>query len=91
LDPIGGQALIVLNEEFRYPIWRALQGSVFVDIGNVYPRVRDLDLSGLRYDVGLGLRLQTPVGPVRVEYGRKVDPRPGESNGELFLSIGNGF
>ena len=90
-EPTGGQALLVLNEEFRYPIWRSLHGVVFVDIGNVFLLAKDIDLGELRYDVGLGFRLETPVGPIRLEYGRKIDREPGESAGELFLSIGNSF
>jgi outer membrane protein insertion porin family len=90
-EPTGGQAMLVLNEELRYPIWRSLHGVVFVDAGNVFLRVKDIDLGDLRYDVGLGFRLETPVGPIRLEYGRKIDRQPGESAGELFLSIGNAF
>jgi outer membrane protein insertion porin family len=89
--PSGGQALVLWNEELRIPLWRRLKGVAFYDAGNVYPEVGDVDLSDVRHVLGLGLRLETPIGPLRIEYGRKLDREPGESRGELFLAIGNAF
>jgi outer membrane protein insertion porin family len=89
--PIGGQALLILNEEFRFPIWAQLRGVVFYDVGNVWLEVSDVDLGGLRQNVGVGLHYLTPIGPLRVEYGRKLDREPGETKGELFFAIGTAF
>ena len=75
----------------RFPVWKSLQGVVFFDAGNVYRESNDLDLTDLRAAAGLGLRLNTPVGPFRVEYGWKLDREPGESIGEFFFSIGQAF
>ena len=84
----GGEALLLLNNEWTFPIWRALRGEVFLDAGNVYPTVSDFDPTDLRSSAGLGLRLDTPIGPIRVEYGWKLDRRPDESAGELVFGIG---
>ena len=90
--PTGGQAMIVANLEYRYPIWRLLVGDVFYDTGNVFPRARDIfDLGDLRHVVGLGFRLETALGAIRLEYGWKVDRKPEETPGEVYLSIGNAF
>ena len=83
--------MLIVNEELRFPIWRDLKGVIFYDVGNVYVQVSDFDPSDVRHVLGLGLRLETAIGPLRLEYGRKLDREPGESAGEFFLSIGSAF
>ncbi len=89
--PTGGEALLVFNEEFRYPIWRVLRGIVFFDAGNLATRASALDLSDFRTVLGLGFRIDTPIGPFRFEYGWKLDRREDETAGEFHLSIGQAF
>lgn len=88
VDPGGGEALLLLNQEYRVPLWRALRGVVFYDAGNTYEIGTDLDPTDLRHVLGTGLRFETPIGPLRFEYGRKLDRRDGESSGEFFVAIG---
>jgi outer membrane protein insertion porin family len=90
-SPSGGEAMILFNEELRFPIWRALKGVVFYDAGNVFIEVEDFRPLDLRHVLGTGLRLETPIGPLRVEYGHKLDREEGESAGEIFLAIGSAF
>ncbi len=90
--PLGGEALVVLNQELRFPLFGDLGATVFVDVGNVFPRVSDMFKDfDLRSTAGVGLRYRTPVGPVRMEYGWKLDREEGEGIGEFYLSIGNSF
>ncbi len=89
--PTGGEALFLINQELRFPIWSQLKGVVFYDAGNVYEEAEDIDLDDLRHVLGLGLRLETPIGPLRFGYGGKLDREPAESRGEFFLSIGSAF
>jgi outer membrane protein assembly factor BamA len=90
-DPLGGEALFLLNEELRFSIWRQLQGAVFIDVGNVYRTVNDFDLGDLRESAGAGLRLMTPIGPFRMEYSIVLDQRPDEDPGRFYISIGQAF
>jgi len=90
-NPTGGEALFLINAEFRFPIWRQFQGVLFYDVGNVYTKVSDMSLTDLRHVLGAGVRLVTPIGPFRLEYGRKLDREEGESEGEFYLSIGYPF
>ena len=53
--------------------------------------VRDLDLDEIRSGVGIGLRYLSPIGPLRLEVGRKLDRQAGESSTVVFLSFGNPF
>jgi outer membrane translocation and assembly module TamA len=45
----------------------------------------------MRWGVGLGLRLDTPAGPIRLEYAHKINPRPGESAGQWWFAFGMPF
>jgi outer membrane translocation and assembly module TamA len=89
--PTGGNALLLGGAELRYDLTRSFQLATFFDIGNVYPEVRDLSLPDLRKSVGLGVRYLTPIGPIRLDYGHKIHPLPGESAGRFHLTIGYAF
>lgn len=90
-DSLGGNALLVVNQELLYPLRPPLHTLVFVDAGNVYWRLRDFDPSDVRWSAGLGLRFRTPAGPLRLEYGWKLDREPDEDPGELHFSLGLAF
>jgi outer membrane protein insertion porin family len=103
--PEGGAGLLLTSLEWRFPVIGVVGGTVFVDGGNVWPAWRDVRPSALRWGAGLGVRVRTPVGPIRLEYAWKFErltyrfentedgiPRTvNESPGELFLSFGNAF
>ncbi len=90
-DPTGGDALFILNNEMRFPIFHILDGVGFLDLGNVYRKISDFDPFDVRASAGLGLRLRTPFVLLRLDYGFKLDRRQGESRGKLFFSIGQAF
>ena len=93
--PRGGNGVLILNAELRVPVWKELGAAVFVDGGNVWERVTDFELGELRGSAGFGLRYRSPIGPVRVDLGFKMDRR--EFNGRveprtvLHFSIGQAF
>jgi outer membrane protein insertion porin family len=75
--PIGGSSEVAFSSELRAVLRGALGGVVFVDGGNVWKEEWKVDLSDLRYAVGLGLRYQTRVGPARFDYGYQLNPIDG--------------
>jgi outer membrane protein assembly complex protein YaeT len=89
--PTGGNALVLGSVELRYDLTGSFQLASFLDIGNVYPEIGDLSLTDLRESVGLGVRYLTPIGPIRLDYGHKLDRRPGEAAGRFHLTIGYAF
>lgn len=89
--PIGGNAFFLGNLEFRISIMKNWRIVAFFDTGQVWLDNKDMDLTDLRYTAGLGLQYNTPVGPIRVDYGHKIDRRAGESSGEVHFSIGHAF
>ena len=89
--PAGGEALFILNNEIRVPLVSIVDGVAFVDIGNVFDRVREVDVSNLRNTGGIGIRVRTPWFVVRGDYGVVFDPRPGEKRSRFYFSIGQAF
>jgi len=72
--PLGGTSLLEASVEYRFPFWGPLQGAVFVDGAMVGQSLEALISEGTSaLTPGLGGRLPTPVGPIRVDLG--VRPR----------------
>ncbi|HEY2014814.1 MAG TPA: outer membrane protein assembly factor, partial [Bryobacteraceae bacterium] len=88
---LGGNGMLILNNELRFPLVKMLDGVGFVDIGNVYAHVSDFTLSDLRKAAGMGLRVRTPWFLLRLDYGFNLGRRPGEPSGRVFFSIGQAF
>ena len=88
--PTGGNVFLLTNLELRTSLGRGFGLVTFVDAGNVWLKAGDMDLS-LKYTAGLGLRYSTPVGPLRIDYGHKLNREKGESSGEIHFSIGQAF
>jgi outer membrane protein assembly complex protein YaeT len=88
--PFGGEALLLFNNELRFPIFGMLHGAGFLDIGNVYPKISDFNFN-VRKSAGLGLRLKIKFIPLRFDYGFKLDRKPGERGSAYFFSIGQSF
>jgi outer membrane protein assembly complex protein YaeT len=89
--PIGGEAMLILNNELRMPLVSIFDGVVFMDIGNVYNRISDISLTDLRKSTGVGLRVRTPWVLLRGDYGIVIAPRPGEPRSRFYFSIGQAF
>ncbi len=92
--PTGGNELLIFNSEARIPlpIMQGLRIVPFYDGGNVFPTVGFHDfLSLYSNNVGLGLQYKTPVGPIRFDLGRNLNPIPGISATQYFVSIGQAF
>jgi outer membrane protein insertion porin family len=94
--PKGGNAVLVVNAELRVPIWGDLGAVAFVDGGNVFARVDDFAIGDIRGAAGFGLRYRSPIGPLRLDLGFKLD-RQLLPNGEqerptaLHISLGQAF
>lgn len=71
-NPIGGQSLAYLTTELTFPIITRVRGAVFADVGFVNAGANDFSTSGVNADIGVGLRLDLPIGPIRVDYGIPV-------------------
>jgi outer membrane translocation and assembly module TamA len=94
--PQGGNGMLIVNVELRAPYWKGLGLVGFVDSGNVFRRASDVDLAELRVATGFGVRYRSPIGPLRVDLGFKVNPRllasgSRERGSVLHISLGQAF
>jgi outer membrane protein assembly factor BamA len=90
-DAEGGSALLVLNGELRFPVYRWLKGVGFVDLGNVYPKVSDLSLTDLQIGVGAGARFDTPFGLFRFDLGVPANRRSFDPHWRIHVGLGHAF
>ena len=74
IAPIGGNSIVLLNAEYRFPIFSTVGGAVFTDIGNVFAKTR-INFGHLRYGVGTGIRYVSAVGPIRFDVAYKLGRR----------------
>jgi len=92
---IGGNSEILGTVEYQVPLFFGIKAALFFDAGNVYgPDITagtKFDPTDLRYGAGLGMRWNSPFGPIRVDYGIKLDQKKGESFGNFNFSAGSSF
>ena len=86
---IGGNSMLETSIELRFPIYDIFSGVGFTDVGNVWRKTFDYDLRQLNSNAGLGLRISTPIGPVRLDLATPVFVEPFRL--QLFVSIGHAF
>ncbi|MBI1976022.1 MAG: BamA/TamA family outer membrane protein, partial [Candidatus Omnitrophica bacterium] len=91
-DPIGGKSMMIANVEYVFPIVEVLKGSIFYDTGNVWRRAGDIGSGTFRSGTGVGMRIKTPIGPVKLDWGYPLNPPAGESKkGRFHFNISRGF
>jgi len=97
-DPLKGNFYVFANlADFRFPLFWWVNGALFLDAGNVWPEFTDIKspiglLDDLRWAIGPGIRVDTPIKLVaRLDFGFKIDKRPGESAWELHFDLGQPF
>ncbi|HEX5715477.1 MAG TPA: BamA/TamA family outer membrane protein, partial [Thermoanaerobaculia bacterium] len=88
---VGGTGLFLFNLEYRFPLFGAVGGTVFYDAGNVWADWRDMDPADLKGGAGVGVRYLSPIGPLRLDIGWKLDREPGEKDFAVSVSFGNPF
>ncbi|MFC1767007.1 BamA/TamA family outer membrane protein, partial [Candidatus Margulisiibacteriota bacterium] len=88
-----GVRKLILNAEYRYFFNETFQGVLFYDLGNAWGTVDDPgggpDFANFMSGRGFGLRLTTPLGPIRLDYGVGASNSFGE--GVIHFSIGQAF
>lgn len=91
--PIGGKSMANINAELRFPLYKQLSGVVFTDMG-ILTQDRFADIAANKWlgASGFGLRLASPIGPIRFDIGwkwKKRDPR--DKSFAFFFTLGHAF
>ena len=91
-EPLGGNTLVRFTMEYTFPIIDKVRGAIFYDGGFVNSGTYDFTGSNYNDDFGIGVRIELPIGPVRIDYGipRKRDMFT-SSNGQFNFNIGYQF
>jgi outer membrane protein assembly complex protein YaeT len=94
-DPVGGEAVLEFSLEGRFPlpIFEKIGGVVFLDAGNVFPRIHNLDLGQLKYSPGVGLRYLSPIGAIGVDIAfptNRINYQL-DSPYQIHFTVGYGF
>jgi outer membrane protein assembly factor BamA len=87
----SGEAVFVLNQEIRFPIYRWFQGVGFYDAGNVYLQTSDFNPLDLRHSAGVGVRVALPFGLLRLDWARVLDPKLGEQTSQIWFNLNHAF
>jgi outer membrane protein insertion porin family len=92
-EPIGGESFWIANVEETFPIYPDLiKGAVFFDTGNVFETIEDFGDGGVFSGVGAGVRIKTPIGPVRLDAGYPLDEVTGDKKKlRFYFNISQGF
>ena len=90
-NPQGGDLRILMNLEWRFPLYRWLGGVVFFDVGMVTPSVPDFAWSAFYPGVGSGLRITTPIGPIRLDVGYGLRQVRNDDRFQVYLTVGQAF
>ena len=90
---IGGTKFVQFNFELRFPLFgnAGIIGLLFFDTGDLYDTGDPIRLGSLRKSAGFGFRWNSPMGPIRIEYGKVIHPKEGESSGGFEFSMGSAF
>jgi outer membrane protein assembly complex protein YaeT len=87
----GGEAMWTTNAELTRNIAGALKATAFFDAGTLAREFDSLGSAEIEMAVGLGLRLDLPIGPIRLEYGHNLTKDTGEPEGTFHFAIGTAF
>jgi outer membrane protein insertion porin family len=88
-QPVGGNTYVNTTFEYTIPIVDRVRFAFFADAGEVESDAYAFKADDLRADFGSGVRLNLPIGPLRLDYGIPIKPRLG--SGKIQFSVGYQF
>ncbi|MFV0416191.1 MAG: outer membrane protein assembly factor BamA [Chthoniobacterales bacterium] len=91
-NPVGGNTMLYGTAEITFPLFSRVRGAIFTDWGVVNRESFDFGTGQFNGDVGIGLRVDLPIGPVRVDYGFPiVTDEYNDGNGRFNINVGYQF
>jgi outer membrane protein insertion porin family len=97
-DAVGGQARLIMNAELQFPFPgtgsdRSLRWFTFVDGGNVFnlEQGEKINFSNLRYSAGVGISWVSPIGPLKLSFGKALNAKANDKPQAFQFQLGTGF
>ncbi len=90
-DAVGGTKEFIVNLEYLFPIVGSVKGLFFFDTGAAFDNGQMISWGPMRQSAGVGLRVITPFGPLKVDLAYKLDKRKDEDAYKLHFSVGTIF
>ena len=90
-EATGGNALLIFNEELRVSLYKSFGMVFFFDHGNVWREFDEIEFNQIKSTTGIGFRINTPIGPLRVDWGYKLNREALESASEYQFMLGHVF
>ncbi len=90
-EPLGGQSSARFTIEYTVPIIEKARAAVFYDTGFVNAPSWDFSTNHIVSDVGIGLRLDLPIGPIRIDYGIPIQKDINSGGGKFNFNVGYQF
>jgi outer membrane protein insertion porin family len=93
-DAIGGESILLGSVEYTIPLVDVIKFATFFDAGNVWAKAADFGKNKIYAGYGIGFRVKTPIGPMKLDYGIPLDKEPGEDSkrsGKFYFSVSRGF
>ena len=90
-EPLGGQTKAAFTVEYTIPLIEKARAAIFYDTGFVNAAPWDFSTSHVVSDVGVGLRLDLPIGPLRIDYGIPIQKDRTRGNGKFNFNVGYQF
>ncbi|MFL6506195.1 MAG: outer membrane protein assembly factor BamA [Candidatus Udaeobacter sp.] len=90
-EPVGGQSMARATVEWTFPIIEKARGALFYDMGFVNSDAWSFGFNHMASDVGIGIRLDLPIGPLRLDYGYPVMRDGYNGGGHFNFNVGYQF
>ena len=90
-EPLGGKSMARLTVEFTVPIVAKARAAIFYDTGFVHSDAWDFGTSHVASDIGFGVRLDLPIGPLRIDYGIPLQKDGNTGSGKFNFNVGYQF
>ncbi len=90
-EPIGGQSMARATVELTFPIVEKARGAIFYDTGFVNSSDWAFGFENIASDIGVGLRLDLPIGPLRLDYGYPLQRDGYHGGGHFNFNVGYQF
>jgi outer membrane protein insertion porin family len=95
-DPLGGSSRVIGNVEVQFPFPgsgndRSLRWFTFLDAGNVFAEGERMRAGELRYSAGVGISWISPIGPLKLSFGKPLNAKPGDREQSFQFQLGTGF